>query len=96
VTPGVERKAVRYVVRGRVQGVGYRWWCRRLAESLGVSGSVRNTAGGDVEVLASGSPETLDAFERQLRTGPSLARVERVVARPASFAPPGGGFVILT
>lgn len=65
-------------VHGRVQGVGFRWWTRRTAEQLGVAGSVRNLSDGTVEVLAAGSPETLDELERRLRKGPGSADVRRV------------------
>lgn len=69
-------------ITGRVQGVGFRWWARRRAEELGLTGWVMN--GDDersVEVLAEGRPEQLDELERLLRVGPDGARVEQVKAR---------------
>lgn len=69
-------------IRGRVQGVGYRWWARRRAEELGLTGWVMN--GDDersVQLLAEGRSEQLDELERLLRTGPDGARVEQVEAR---------------
>ncbi len=69
-------------ISGRVQGVGFRWWARRRAEELGLTGWVMN--GDDersVELLAEGRPERLDELERLLRVGPEGARVERVDAR---------------
>jgi acylphosphatase len=74
-------------VTGRVQGVGFRWWSRRQAETLGLVGWVMN--GDDersVELVAEGRPDALDEFERRLRAGPDSARVEQVDARrsPAS------------
>lgn len=67
-----------YRVSGRVQGVGFRWWTRRLAESLGVVGTVRNVLNGDVEVMAAGTEVALASLESGLRDGPPLARVERL------------------
>ncbi len=67
-----------YHVSGRVQGVGFRWWTRRLAESLGVVGTVRNLPNGDVEVRAAGTEVALSSLESGLRRGPPLARVERL------------------
>ncbi len=60
----------RFVVSGRVQGVGFRWFVRNAARELGLTGWVRNLADGRVEAEASGPPEALDAFERRLREGP--------------------------
>lgn len=65
-------------IHGRVQGVGFRWWTRRTAESLGITGSVRNRSDGTVEVRAAGSEEALREFEERLREGPRSASVRRV------------------
>ena len=70
--------AKKFVVRGRVQGVGFRWFVQREAEMLGVSGWVRNSFDGAVEVLASGSAEQLAALAAKLRAGPRAARVDAV------------------
>lgn len=85
--------AARYVVHGRVQGVGFRWFVRTAARSLGVRGSVRNLHDGTVEVIAAGPPEALASLERSLRTGPGGARVTHVEAGPAT-PPPEPGFEI--
>ena len=63
------------VIRGRVQGVGFRWFVREAARKLGVAGWVRNQRDGSVEVAADGSTETLDAFRRLLAQGPPGATV---------------------
>lgn len=68
----------RYVVSGRVQGVGYRYFVLKCAEALGVAGFARNTPDGSVEVIAEASEERLARFEARLKEGPSFARVERV------------------
>jgi acylphosphatase len=72
-----------YRVSGRVQGVGFRWWTRRTARALGLTGLVRNLPDGSVEVQAGGSPEVLDRLEAALHEGPPAARVERVERIPA-------------
>jgi acylphosphatase len=77
-------------VVGRVQGVGYRWWTRRRADEMGLTGWVANDPGERaVDVVAEGPPSALEGFERALWTGPSAARVERV---DASRDPASGEF----
>jgi acylphosphatase len=70
--------ARRFVVRGRVQGVGFRWFVEREAHLLGIAGWVRNNANGSVEVLAMGSSDQLLAMRSRLRVGPRAARVDDV------------------
>ena len=65
-------------VRGRVQGVGFRWWTRGRASDLGLRGTVGNRPDGTVEVHVAGDVETLDAFAAALDVGPPMARVEGV------------------
>ncbi|MCC7034024.1 MAG: acylphosphatase [Acidobacteria bacterium] len=72
------RVARRYVVSGRVQGVGFRYFAADAARREGLSGAVRNRDDGTVEAVAEGETEAVDRFERALRQGPSRARVERV------------------
>lgn len=74
-------------ITGRVQGVGYRWWVRRQAEALQVTGWVMNAdEERAVELVAEGSSASLDELERRLWIGPDGARVEGVTSRrgPAS------------
>lgn len=68
----------RFRVRGRVQGVGFRFFAVRLARSLGLAGGVRNEADGTVTVRAEGEPEALDRMRRGLEQGPPAARVAAV------------------
>jgi len=75
-TGGVIRR--RLVVRGAVQGVGFRWACAEEAERLGVRGWVRNLPGGPVEVVAEGEPGAVDALVAWANEGPSFARVTAV------------------
>jgi acylphosphatase len=67
------------VVRGQVQGVGFRYFARQRAEAHGVSGFVRNLPDGSVELHAEGAAEALDAFEADVRRGPSFGRVDEAV-----------------
>jgi acylphosphatase len=60
-----ERRRVRYA--GRVQGVGFRFTARRLAQGFAVTGYVRNEPDGRVEVVAEGEPETIDAFLHEIQ-----------------------------
>jgi acylphosphatase len=71
-------RAARFLVRGRVQGVGYRWFVSRQAERLGLRGFARNLADGTVEVVADGPEVALAQLEVALRRGPTLARVAGV------------------
>lgn len=72
------QQARRFVVRGRVQGVGFRWFVEREAHILGIAGWVRNKADGSVEVLAQGSAAQLAGLRSRLREGPRAARVDEV------------------
>jgi acylphosphatase len=71
-------EARRFVVRGRVQGVGFRWFVEREAHILGIAGWVRNNADGGVEVLAQGTRDQLSGLRSRLREGPRAARVDAV------------------
>lgn len=66
----------RWVVRGRVQGVGFRWFVWREAERLGLGGFARNLGDGTVEVVSQGPDEALDRLEAALRRGPPGSRVD--------------------
>jgi acylphosphatase len=85
--PEKQVEARRYIVRGRVQGVGFRWFVEREAHLLGIAGWVRNNHDGSVEVLAQGTREQLSGLHARLREGPPAARVDHVEvmeARPKS------------
>jgi acylphosphatase len=71
-------QARRFVVRGRVQGVGFRWFVEREAHILQIAGWVRNNPDGSVEVLAVGTPEQLAGLRARLQEGPRAARVDDV------------------
>jgi acylphosphatase len=71
-------EARRFQVRGRVQGVGFRWFVEREAHMLGIAGWVRNNADGTVEILAQGTGDQLSGLHSRLRQGPRAARVDSV------------------
>lgn len=72
------RVARRFVVSGRVQGVGFRYFTQDTARREGVTGWVRNLPDGRVEALVEGDAEAVTRVERALRVGPRGARVDRV------------------
>jgi len=73
------RIARRYVLSGRVQGVGFRYFTQDAARREGLHGYVLNRDDGSVEAVAEGDVTSLERFERALRRGPSRSRVEHVM-----------------
>jgi acylphosphatase len=67
--------AFRYLVRGVVQGVGYRYFVLRQAMTLGLGGYARNCGDGSVEVMAEGEASALEELESRLRVGPAASEV---------------------
>ena len=67
-----------YLLKGRVQGVGFRWFVQREAAEIGLRGWVRNTDQGDVEVVAMGEPKELAELKDALRRGSRGSRVDAV------------------
>jgi acylphosphatase len=85
--------AFRYVVKGRVQGVGYRYFVLRQAGALGLTGYTRNRDDGSVEVVAEGGEDALAQLESRLREGPAFSEVSGVERE--AIAPRGdGGFQV--
>lgn len=76
------------IVRGRVQGVGFRFFAHREAMALGLTGWVANESDGSVRCVALGDRPRLDAFLERLRTGPPSAIVDRV---DTTWRPVAGG-----
>ncbi|HYT65385.1 MAG TPA: acylphosphatase [Vicinamibacterales bacterium] len=72
------KEARRYVIAGRVQGVGFRWFAHDAAAREGLHGWVRNLADGSVEIVVEGDRESIDRLEAAVRRGPPAARVERI------------------
>jgi acylphosphatase len=84
--------ARRFVLSGRVQGVGFRYFVQDAALREGVSGWVRNLPDGGVEAFVEGDIEAVDRIERALRTGPPGARVESVDVEAAMPTGRASGF----
>jgi len=68
-----------FLIQGRVQGVGFRWFVHREASQLDLRGWVRNTEEGEVEVVASGSETELASLRSNLRRGPRGSRVDQLI-----------------
>jgi acylphosphatase len=68
-----------FLIQGRVQGVGFRWFVHREASELDLRGWVRNTEDGDVEVVAAGTVDDLAELRASLRKGPRGSRVDHVI-----------------
>jgi acylphosphatase len=95
---GVERQggrvALRLRLRGRVQGVGFRYFVRGVARELGVVGRVRNLPDGDVEIEIAGEPERVEELKAWVRQGPPGAVVAGLREEPLSAAPAWDRFEI--
>ncbi len=78
------RQAVRLVVSGRVQGVGFRWWTVAEAKRLGLDGWVRNRREGTVEAVVAGPPDAVGQMIAACRQGPVSARVDDLTVGDAT------------
>jgi acylphosphatase len=74
----LDREIKRLMIRGTVQGIGFRMWVEREALSLDLKGWVRNRRDGAVEVLLAGPPDTVAEMIERCRKGPRLAKVEQI------------------
>lgn len=86
--------ARRFLVSGRVQGVGFRYYVQDHAAAEGVHGHARNLEDGRVEIVAEGDAESVVRVERAVRRGPSSARVENVVVEEVVPSGRATGFSI--
>ncbi|HXF04979.1 MAG TPA: acylphosphatase [Blastocatellia bacterium] len=84
----------RFIISGRVQGVGFRYFALRQAERYGITGYVRNLDDGRVEVLAQGEEADVAAFLDVLRQGPPLARVTFVEQEIVESSRPLSRFIV--
>ncbi|MFG1331904.1 acylphosphatase [Xanthobacter autotrophicus] len=75
---------VHVMLRGRVQGVGYRGWCARTAEAQGLKGFVRNRRDGAVEAVFAGADAVVEAMLDACRAGPPGARVDDMLVHEVS------------
>ncbi|WP_230481652.1 acylphosphatase [Sphingomonas sp. Leaf21] len=79
-------------ITGRVQGVGYRYWFLTHADSLGLTGWVRNRADGSVEAVVQGPEDKVAQMVAQAESGPPAARVDRVETTERPVDPELTGF----
>lgn len=86
--------ARRFLISGRVQGVGFRFYAEDAAGREGLHGFVRNLPDGSVEVVAEGDAEALDRFELAMRRGPRGARIEGVEVVDRAATGRATGFTI--
>jgi acylphosphatase len=86
--------ARRFLIGGRVQGVGFRMFAQDAAAREGVHGFVRNLPDGRVEAQVEGDQAAVDRVELKLRRGPAGARIESVEVEPAAPASRATGFSI--
>jgi len=84
------RMARRFLVSGRVTGVGFRYFAQDVAQREGLTGVVRNLPDGRVEALVEGDAESVTRFEAAVRRGPAAARVEHV---EIDALPPSGRYL---
>jgi acylphosphatase len=88
--------AAHLLIRGRVQGVGYRFFVQDVARALGLAGWVRNLPDGNVEAFAEGSRPAIEMFIEKLEQGPSMAHVESIAVDWQSPQNHGAAFSILS
>ncbi|HPQ39377.1 MAG TPA: acylphosphatase [bacterium] len=78
-------KCERWIVHGRVQRVGFRYFSMRSARRWDVGGAARNRSDGTVEIVAVGTADALSGFYREISKGPSLASVVDIMREPAEY-----------
>lgn len=86
--------ARKFIISGRVQGVGFRYFAQRAATRLGLAGYVKNSWDGTVEAYAMGDPRALEEFHRQLAEGPASGRVANVFVSEEAVSKRYKDFVI--
>jgi acylphosphatase len=86
--------AKKFIIFGRVQGVGFRYFAARVANRLGLVGYVKNNWDGTVEAYAIGEPTALDEFQHLLAQGPASARVTKLFATDEPLAKHTKDFMI--
>ncbi len=88
-------RALRLLLTGRVQGVGFRHFTRKQAEALGLAGTVANLADGRVEIEVAGDPATLEEFKRRVRQGPRFGTVDELAEEEIAEPPEWEGFRVV-
>lgn len=75
------------IAEGRVQGVGFRWFCTMNAQQLGLTGTVRNMSNGMVEIYVQGHPAKIEVFFDILRKGDRFIRVDQLTSKEIKVDP---------
>jgi acylphosphatase len=88
------RIARRYLLSGRVQGVGFRYFTQRVAAQHGISGWVRNTPDGRVEIEAEGDADAMRQFESRISAGPPGGHVDQLETTAIAVGPDRSDFLI--
>ena len=91
-----EPKALMVHIRGRVQGVGFRYWTQSEAQKLGLSGWVRNGSDGSVTARIAGPEQAVTVMLQRFREGPPEASVSSVTCEAVDSDQPTDGFNIVS
>jgi len=78
-------KGAKIIVKGLVQGVGYRYFCRNKANEFGISGYVKNLFNGDVELGVEGEKNMVEDFIKELKIGPFNSNVKKILVEEVQF-----------
>jgi len=89
-------KLAHIVVHGRVQGVGFRWFVQSEAESMGLSGTVKNLADGSVEILVHGDEKIIEELMDKVQIGNGYCKVVDKITKWSDSQKVWNGFRILT
>ena len=75
-------KAIKIILKGKVQGVGFRQFVREKAQHFAIHGYIANLENGDIEIVAEGKEDEISAFIEMIRPGPPRAEVTELVTEP--------------
>ncbi|MGE4519692.1 MAG: acylphosphatase [Desulfobacteraceae bacterium] len=89
------KKSVHLLIKGRVQGVAFRWYAMKKAVELDISGYVKNNSNGDVEALIEGDERKVEAMIKWCRTGPPSADVREIIQQDSDCSGKYSRFEIL-
>lgn len=93
--PSSHETSTRFVVEGRVQGVGFRYFTAQAARELGLRGTVRNTSVGTVEIQVVGEAGLVEQLRQRISQGPPASHVQRVAVLPLDSPPTTQSFDII-
>lgn len=87
-------KRVSIILGGRVQGVGFRYFARDIASEMDLTGYVKNTVDGHVEIEVQGDSKKVDTFVEKIRIGPQLSRVTSYMTNDMSIVEHESEFIV--